>query len=719
LTAQGSLETAGPSFFLPSGMSHPTVWPGKRLPLGATFDGAGVSFAVFSEHAERIEVCLFDPAHPEREVDRFLLPEMTAHTFHGYVPGLKPGALYGFRAHGDYAPARGRRFNAHKLLVDPYARAIHGKLDWKAPVLDSLSDDDAAGVPKSVVVTDDFDWEGDQRLETPWQRTFIYELHVRGFTRTHPEVPADLRGTYGGLASPAAIAHFRALGVTAVELLPVHEAVDEGFLTARGLSNYWGYNTLGYFAPDQRFSSRGSLGGQVTDFKAMVRALHRAGIEVILDVVYNHTCEGNHLGSTLSLRGLDNEVYYRLVPGALDTYEDLTGCGNTLNVQHPQVLKLILDSLRYWVVEMHVDGFRFDEATALGREGAAYRRESGFMRAVHQDPVLSRVKLIAEPWDLGPGGYEVGNYPVLWSEWNDKYRDTLRRFWRGDESGVAELGYRLTGSSDLYRISGRNPSASINFITAHDGFTLQDLVSYERKHNQANADENRDGNPNNLSWSCGVEGETDDPLVTALRERQKRNLIASLFLSQGVPMLCAGDEIGRTQKGNNNAYCQDNETSWLDWKLDGRKRALFEFTARMARLRRDQPVLQRRRFFRGTQIWDSAFKDLAWFRPDGKEMSEGDWQSPDCQSLGVLLGGDAIPTLDERGERIVGDTLLALLNACSEPRAFTLPAVEWGASWEIFADTSDLLGDPRRRRPAGGTLEVAGRSLVVLLRPPL
>jgi isoamylase len=700
-------------------MSQPTVWPGKMAPLGATFDGNGINFAVFSEHAERIEVCLFDAANPALEKDRFLLPEKTAHVFHGYAPGLRPGTLYGFRAHGQHAPERGLRFNAQKLLVDPYARAIHGKVDWTAPVFDADDADDGAGVPKCVVVEDAFDWEGDVHPWTPWNRTVIYELHVRGFTAKHPGIPEHLRGTYAGLAHPVALEHLKKVGVTAVELLPVHEATSEGFLQARGLSNYWGYNTLGFFAPDQRFSSNGSLGGQVADFKRMVRSLHRARIEVILDVVYNHTCEGNHLGPSLSFRGLDNATYYQLVPGSPNQYVDVTGCGNTVNVQHPQVMKLVLDSLRYWVEQMHVDGFRFDLATTLGRESDGYDRESAFMRAIHQDPVLSRVKLIAEPWDVGMGGYQVGNYPVLWSEWNGKYRDAIRRYWRGDTHVVAELGYRLTGSSDLYRISGRDPSASINYATAHDGFTLQDLVSFDTKHNEANGDENRDGAEESYAWNCGVEGPTDDPLVIALRERQKRNLMATLFLSQGIPMICAGDELGRTQKGNNNAYCQDNEVSWVDWALDGPKQAMLDFTARMAKLRSEQPALQRRRFFRGAQIWDSAFKDLAWFRPDGEEMTEDDWNTPDGHALGFLLGGDAIPTLDERGERIVGDTLLVLLNARSEPCTFTFPAVEWGASWEILVDSADALGAPRHRTPAGGVLEVAGRSLVVLRAGPI
>jgi isoamylase len=698
-------------------MSEPSVWPGRPFPLGATYDGQGVNFAVFSERAERIEVCLFDPKDPSREVDRVILPDLTRHVFHGYVPGLKPGILYGLRAHGPYEPAKGLRYNAAKLLVDPYARALCGQVDWKAPLQDEDETDDAAGVPKGVVLTDAFDWEGDASPRLPLEDSVIYEMHVGGFTRQHPDVPQGLRGTYAGVAAEAAIEHLKKLGVTTVELLPVHHAVDEGFLVTRGLTNYWGYSTLGFFAPDSRFSSRGATGGQVTDFKAMVKALHRAGLEVLLDVVYNHTCEGNHHGPVLSFRGLDNATYYKLTPDSPDRYVDVTGTGNTLNVQHPQVLQLVLDSLRYWVEQMHVDGFRFDLATTLGREGPGYLRDSGFMRAIHQDPVLSGVKLIAEPWDIGEGGYQVGNFPLHWSEWNGKYRDALRRFWRGDTHVVAELGYRLTGSSDLYRLSGRDPAASVNFVTAHDGFTLHDLVSFDHKHNEANGEQNRDGTDENHAWNCGVEGDTSDEAVLALRERQKRNFMASLFLSQGVPMFTAGDELSRTQRGNNNAYCQDNAMSWLDWGLDARKTAFLEFVATLARVRREHPVLRRRRFFRGQQIWDSAFKDLAWFRADGGEMTEADWQEPEVKAFGMLLGGDAIPTLDGRGERVVDDTLLVLLNASDTPAPFTLPAVEWGVAWEILIDTAASDGASRSKTAAGGALEAQPHSLVLLRRP--
>ena len=705
------------------------VWPGRPFPLGATFDGEGVNFAVYSEHATRMVVSIFDPVDHAHEMARITLPEHTYHVWHGYVPGLRPGTLYGFRAYGKYEPKKGLRFNPSKLLVDPYAKAIHGKPNWRYPLLgydkeaedQDLTPDDrdsAMGVPKAVVTVDDFDWEGDAPPDTPLRRTVIYELHVKGFTKLHPGIPEEIRGTYSGLAHPAAIRHLRDLGVTAVELLPVHEAVDDAFLVEKGLRNYWGYNTLGYFAPDQRFSSRGSMGGQVTEFKEMVKALHRAGIEVILDVVYNHTCEGNHLGPTLSLKGLDNQAYYWLKADDPRYYMDFTGCGNALNVRHPQTLKLILDSLRYWVEAMHVDGFRFDLATTLARTGQGeFDRHSDFLNMVHADPVLSRVKLIAEPWDVGMGGYQVGNFPVLWSEWNGKYRDTMRRYWKGDERQIADVGWRLTGSSDLYQLGGRKPQASINFITAHDGFTLNDLVSYNQKHNEANKEDNRDGSNDNESWNCGVEGPTDDPKVLQLREQQKRNFLATLFLSQGVPMLLMGDEVSRTQGGNNNAYCQDNEISWMRWDFDARQKALLEFTKKVIRLKLEEPVLQRRKFFQGEHIWDSELKDIAWFRPDGKEMKKEDWETPFTRSIGMLLGGDAIPTPDEEGNRIVGDTLLVLMNAHHEAVTFTLPAIEWGKDWEWVLDTADVSGAARPTTPAGGKVELVGRSLVVLRRP--
>ncbi|MDQ3262047.1 MAG: glycogen debranching protein GlgX [Myxococcota bacterium] len=704
------------------------VLPGRPDVLGATYDGEGVNFAVFSERAQAIDVCLFDPDQPRRELRRFRLPELTRRVFHGYVPGLKPGTLYGLRAHGPYAPARGLRFNPAKLLVDPYAKALSGKVDFSGAIYpydkdaadkDLVPDraDNAAYMPKGVVVVDHFDWTGDVRPNTPLAKSLIYEVHLKGFTMQHPGVPAPLRGTYAGFGQPAVIEHLKRVGVTAVEFLPVQEAVDETFLMEKGFTNYWGYSTLNYFAPDQRFAHLGSRGSQVDEFKWMVLQLHQAGIEVILDVVYNHTGEGNHLGPMLSFKGLDNQAYYTLTPGDPRYYLDFTGTGNSLNAGHPQTLKLVMDSLRYWVEVMHVDGFRFDLASTLGRDRLSYDRRAAFFQMVHQDPVLSKVKLIAEPWDVGEGGYQLGNFPGLWSEWNGKYRDAVRKYWRGDESQLAELGYRLTGSADLFQLSGRSPAASINFITAHDGFTLHDLVSYNHKHNEANREENRDGTNDNLSWNCGHEGESDDAEVVELREQQKRNFLATLFLSQGVPMLVGGDELGRTQGGNNNAYCQDNPLSWVDWNLDDKQQALLEYTAYLARLRRTQPVLTRRRFFRGDHIWDSKLKDLAWFRPDGLEMTRQDWQTPDVRTLGFLLGGDAIPTPDARGRRPIGDTLLVLMNADAAGLSFKLPAIEWGSDWELLLDTSRSGAGPHTRTQAGGMVELAARSLMVLSRP--
>ncbi|GHG69974.1 glycogen debranching protein GlgX [Comamonas sp. JC664] len=710
-------------------MRRAEVLPGKPYPLGATFDGHGVNFAVFSEHAKKVEVCLFDPEDPAKETRRFPLLETTHQVWHGYVPGLQAGALYGLRVHGPYEPKKGLRFNPHKLLVDPYARAIHGKVDYAAPIYaytpgakeDDLTfdaRDDAAAVPKGVVLGEDtFDWEGDAPPDVAWHDTLIYEVHVKGFTKLHPRVPEALRGTYAGLAHPASIEHLKKVGVTAVELLPIQHIVDEPFLIQREKVNYWGYNTLGFFAPDARYSGSGSLGGQVDEFKRMVKALHRAGIEVLLDVVYNHTCEGNQLGPTLSFKGVDNAAYYRLTEKDPRYYMDVTGCGNSWNATHPYALKLIADSLRYWVEEMHVDGFRFDLATTLGRDRHGYDTRAAFFQIIHQDPVLSRVKLISEPWDVGDFGYQVGNFPVLWSEWNGKYRDTIRRYWKGDDRQAAEIGYRLTGSSDLFSLSGRKPTASVNFVTAHDGFTLHDLVTYNEKHNEANGEENRDGANDNHSWNCGVEGETADAKINALREQQKRNFLATLFLSQGVPMLVAGDEMGRTQKGNNNAYCQDNALSWVDWELNDTQRELLDFTCALTKLRREQPVLHKRRFFRGAHMWDSELKDLAWFRPDGKEMRKDDWEKPYVRSLSFLLGGDAIAAPDDEGNRIVGDTVLVLMNAHHEPITFMLPAVEWGADWELVVDTAVCGESPRTHTPAGGNVQVVGRSLVVLRRP--
>jgi glycogen operon protein len=655
-----------------------------------------VNFAIFSENANAVDLCLFgDPLGPE--TDRIRLPETTAHVFHGYVPGLGPGQLYGFRVSGPYAPEAGHRFNAAKLLVDPYARALAGQVDhvesiygWvrKQPREDLVRDerDSAPFVPKGVVVDDSFPWGRDQHPGTAWPDTVIYELHVKGFTQRHPAIDPAIRGTYAAIGSAPAIEHFQKLGVTAIELMPVHQAASEGFLAEKGLTNYWGYSTLGYFAPDARFSSSGDRGGQVREFKAMVKSLHAAGIEVILDVVYNHTCEGNHLGPTLSLRGIDNASYYRLHPANRRYYVDYTGTGNSLNMLHPQTLKLIMDSLRYWVTEMHVDGFRFDLASTLARELHDVDRLSAFFDIIHQDPILATTKLIAEPWDVGEGGYQVGNFPVLWTEWNGRYRDSIRRFWGGMERHVKELGFRLTGSSDLYQDDGRRPYASINFVTSHDGFTLHDLVRYERKHNEANGENNRDGDDNNNTWNCGAEGETPDPAIRAIRERQLRNFLATMFVSQGVPMLVAGDELGRTQRGNNNAYCQDNELSWIDWSIDERKSKVLELARSLVAFRRSHPVLRRRRFFQGVHVRGSGHKDLAWFRYDGKEMTAEDWDRP-SRTLAFLLGGDAIPSVDERGDPIVDDTLLVLMNGERAPVRFRMPAFEWGARWELLFDT--------------------------------
>jgi glycogen operon protein len=676
--------------------------------------------------ATRIEVCIYDPANPTKEIERFDLPEVTDLVWHGYVPGLEPGALYGLRVHGPYEPAKGHRCNPHKLLVDPYAKALYGEVDWRQPVFgyplgnphqDLARDerDSAAGVPKSVVVSDFFDWGNDRRPEIPWRKTVIYEAHVRGLTMRHPGVPEHLRGTYAGLGSPAIIEHLQKLGVTSVELLPIHAFADDSFLKDKNLSNFWGYNTLCFFAPEQYYASRKNPGGAVAEFKAMVRDLHAAGIEVILDVVYNHTCEGNHLGPTLSLKGIDNTSYYWTMPDAR-YYLDFTGCGNSVKASNAHTARLIVDSLRYWVSEMHVDGFRFDLATVLGRTGeGGFDRNAAFFQIVAQDPVLSRVKLIAEPWDVGLGGYQVGGFPAPWREWNGKYRDALRRYWKGDENLAAEMGYRLTGNADLYAEARRKPQSSINFVTAHDGFTLHDLVTYSQKHNEANGEHNRDGADDNQSWNCGVEGETDNAEVVALRERQKRNLLASLFLSTGVPMIVSGDEMGRTQRGNNNAYCQDNDLSYVDWNLDERRQKLLEFTRKLIHFRHQQPVLQRRRYFKGQYLWDSEHKDLAWYRPDGTAMSAEDWQKPFVRSLAFLLGGDAIPTPDERGQRIYGDALLVLLNAHHETVTFTLPAEARSGNWELVFLTAD---DSRGPEPVTGEkLELVGRSLAVLRQP--
>jgi glycogen operon protein len=698
------------------------VRPGRHSPLGATFDGEGVNFAVYSENATGMELCLFDE-HGEKRIP---LREQTVHVWHGYVHGIGPGQRYGFRARGVYEPARGNIFNPHKLLVDPYARSIEGKIDYNEPVFPyagspsagfaGTSDkpnelaadlrDSARGVPKSVVVDDRFDWEGDTHPLVPWADTVLYEAHVKGMSESHPDVPAALRGTYLGLASEPIIQHLQRLGVTTLELLPIHEAMTEWSVASRGKENYWGYSTLGFFAPDQRFAVE--RGNQVAEFKRMVKRLHRAGIEVVLDVVYNHTCEGDHLGPSVSLRGLDNRTYYRLRPDNPSRYEDYTGCGNSLNTIHPQTLKLVMDSLRYWVTEMHVDGFRFDLASTLAREdGTGVDKRSAFFDIIHQDPVLSNVKLIAEPWDLGHGGYQVGNFPVLWTEWNGRYRDTVRQFWTGARHSVADMGYRLTGSSDLYEDGGRRPHASINFVTAHDGFTLRDLVTYQTKRNADNGEDNRDGWNDNLSWNTGVEGPTADPKINKLRARQERNFIVTMMVSQGVPMIAAGDEMGKTQRGNNNAFVQDNALSWLDWNLDPEREKLLAFCREVVAFRRRHPVFRRPRFLRGERIAGSELPDIAWFRPDGREMAQPDWQSPHRAALGLFLAGDALDWRDAKGEPVVDDTFLVLLNGSHEDMQFTLPSVEWGSRWALRIDTV------QESMSSGDAVDAATRVLVL------
>jgi len=676
------------------------VRPGNPYPLGATWDGMGINFALFSEHASRVELCLFDSPDARTESLRIPLPENTDLVWHGYLLDVRPGQLYGFRVHGPYEPPAGHRFNPNKVVLDPYAKAIGRTVRWCDEMFgyrlghsaqDFVFDDrdNAAFAPLAAVVDPAFTWGTDDHPRTPWHETIIYELHVKGFTQLHPDVPEPLRGTYAGLASDAAIRHLKELGVTAVELMPVHHHSDEPRLIEHGLHNYWGYNTLTFLAPDVRYASARSPQDGVREFKTMVRTLHAAGIEVILDVVYNHTAEGNHLGPTLSLRGIDNASYYRLEQGKERYYQDFTGCGNTLNMLNPRVIQLIMDSLRYWVLEMHVDGFRFDLASALARELYDVDKLSAFFDVIHQDPVLSQVKLIAEPWDLGEGGYQVGNFPVQWTEWNGKYRDCVRRFWRGDGGQLSEFATRLAGSSDLYEGSGRRPYASINFVTAHDGFTLHDLVSYSKKRNEANEQNNEDGEDYNLSWNCGVEGPTDDPAVTTLRTRQKRNFLATLLLSQGVPMICGGDEVGRTQMGNNNAYCQDNALSWVNWQLGNEEKDLLEFCRHVIQIKKQHPVFHRRLFFHGRQIRGSDVKDLTWLLPDGNEMTDKHWQAESVWSMMVRLGGDAIEEVDSHGEPIMDDTFLLLLNSHRDSLFFNLPTENHNGHWMRVLDTGD------------------------------
>jgi glycogen operon protein len=704
-------------------------WPGSPYPLGATYDGAGTNFALFSEVAERVELCLFDERGNETRVR---LPEVDGFVHHGYLLNVNPGQRYGYRVHGPYDPAQGLRCNPNKLLLDPYAKAVTGAVAWDQAVFgynfgepESRNDDDSAGhTMLGVVVNPFFDWANDRSPNIPYNETVIYEAHVRGLTMLHPEIPEELRGTYAGLAHPVMIDYLNTLGVTAVELMPVHQFLHDHGLTEKGLRNYWGYNTIAYFAPHDEYATHSEAGNQVQEFKAMVRALHEAGIEVILDVVYNHTAEGNQLGPTLSMRGIDNEAYYRLVEDDKRYYMDYTGTGNSLNVRNPHTLQLIMDSLRYWVNDMHVDGFRFDLAATLAREFYDVDRLSTFFDLVQQDPVISQVKLIAEPWDVGPGGYQVGNFPPLWTEWNGQFRDTVRDFWRGEPATLGEFASRITGSSDLYQDDGRRPYASINFVTAHDGFTLNDLVSYNDKHNEANGEDNRDGANDNRSWNHGHEGPTDDDKVNDLRARQRRNLIATLLLSQGVPMLLHGDEMGRTQNGNNNAYCQDNELSWVDWSLLERNGDLVDFTSAVVDLRHSHPVFRRRRFFAGRPIRKGEeLRDIAWFTPSGEEMSDEDWESGFGRSIVVFLNGEGIPDLDRRGERVTDDSFLMCFNAHDDEIETTLPNGSYGTKWTVVLDTctgevAEPNGGPAEAREvqAGTVLPVPARSLIVLQR---
>ncbi len=674
-------------------------WLGYPYPLGATWLGNGVNFAIFSETATSVDLCLFDSLEAQQENIRIPVTERTDHVWHVFLPDARPGQLYGYRVSGPYDPEQGLRFNNSKLLIDPYAKAIAGNVNWGDEMFgyvvgDANEDltrdfrDDAWGMPKSVIIDTVFDWGDDKQPGIPLHQSVIYEMHVKGFTKLCPGVPENLRGTYAGLGTTAAIDYLKNLGVTAVELLPVHTHVDDRPLLDRGLTNYWGYNTIGFFAPHAEYSSSGQMGEQVAEFKSMVRNLHAAGLEVFLDVVYNHTAEGNHLGPTLCFRGVDNVASYRLLAEDPRLYLNFTGTGNSVDTLHPRTLQLIMDSLRYWASEMHVDGFRFDLAPALARDGTGVNKFHAFFKIIRQDPVLSQVKLIAEPWDVGDGGYQIGNFPTPWSEWNGKYRDTVRAFWKGDEGKIGELAYRLTGSPDLYQHDDRRPEASINFLTSHDGFTLNDLVSYNEKHNQANGDDNQDGDNNNLSWNCGAEGPGNDPKIDNLRRKQRRNFLTTLFLSQGVPMLLSGDEFGRTQQGNNNAYCQDNEISWLNWKRNDEQNRLFEFTRRLIELRKNHPVFRRPKFLQGRRIRGSEIRDVMWFNPGGNEMSEEEWSSPFVRCLGMLLSGDTADVVNFEREPIHDDTFLLLINSHFEPIQFVLPGQEH-LGWELILDTRE------------------------------
>ncbi|WP_207428063.1 glycogen debranching protein GlgX [Pedobacter sp. SYSU D00535] len=706
-----------------------TIYPGNPYPLGATWDGQGVNFALYAENATAVELCLFDKNSDATENIRIKLIERTHHVWHAYIPDLKPGQLYGYRVHGPYEPENGHRFNPNKLLFDPYAKAIAGSIKWHESLFGykigdpdedlSFNDADSAPyLPKCVVIDDNFDWSGDRPPKIPYHKSIIYETHVKGFTKLHPDIPEEIRGSYAAIAHPVTIEYLKKLGITAVELMPVHHFVNDSYLQDKGLSNYWGYSTIGFFAPDIRYSSSGTHGGQVVEFKNMVKELHKAGIEVILDVVYNHTAEGNHNGPTLCFRGIDNASYYRLTDENKRYYMDYTGCGNTLNANLPSVLRLIMDSLRYWIQEMHVDGFRFDLAATLARELHEVDRLSSFFDIIHQDPIISQVKLIAEPWDIGEGGYQVGNFPPGWAEWNGKYRDCIRDYWRGADSILGEFAERFTGSADLYRDDYRRPTASINFITAHDGFTLNDLVSYNEKHNEANGEDNNDGDSHNRSWNCGVEGLTDDPEIIELRNKQKRNFLATLFLSQGVPMLLAGDEGARSQGGNNNAYCQDNEISWFDWEKADNE--LTEFTQKLIHLRKWHPIFRRRRWFKGQPIKGIGLEDIAWFLPEGIEMPEENWNHDFAKSLAVFLNGKGIRTVGPKGEQIVDDSFYVIFNAHYEPLKYVLPEAKYGMQWIKILDTHTGFIADSNDGPvfkAGDSLMVESRSVIVLKNP--
>jgi isoamylase len=703
-----------------------TLLPGRPYPLGATASSKGTNFSIFSQDATSVDLCLFDSEG--NQTDCIHLRERTAYVWHGFLRDVKPGQLYGYRIDGQWQPESGHRFNYNKLLVDPYAKALSGDVDWKAPIfpydvtsgndLTFDTQDSARGVPKSVVVDTKFDWGEDCLPQTPLADSVIYEMHVKGFSERNPALPENIRGTYAGLAHPSSVEYLKSLGVTAVELLPVHHFIDEGHLVDKSLVDYWGYNTLGYFAPMSRYSASGDTGGQVKEFKAMVKTLHAAGIEVILDVVYNHTCEGNQLGPMLSWKGICNNTYYRQVDGNPRYYMDYTGTGNTLNVRNPQVLKMLMDSLRYWVTEMHVDGFRFDLAATLARELHDVSRLSSFFDTIHQDPTLADIKLIAEPWDVGDGGYQVGQFPVLWAEWNGMYRDTVRRFWKGDAGQLSDMGSRLTGSSDLYQFDGRKPYASINFLTAHDGFTLCDLVSYNGKHNEANKDDNKDGADNNDSWNLGAEGPTDDPEINLRRERQMRNMLATLMLSQGVPMLNGGDEIARSQMGNNNCYCQDNNLTWHDWNLDKPRQRLLDFTSKLIRFRLDHPNFHRRKFFqdreiRGKKGSSTIVQDVAWFGTDGNQVSDETWNAEWSRSIGFLLNGQTLQVIDDDGNLILDDSFFVMVNAAQEGVEYTLPASPSGRPWCQVLNTENI-EDPFEASNAGNSVIVGGLSLRVL-----